>query len=478
MEMGRRSPGRGKRSRVTAWLPDIGLLREHHDYCTWATDAAPIYHVASMLTSMASVCADQAQVIIDDTPYPLHVWTMLVGRSSQDRKTTSAQLAISRIQNAFDGRVLQIYGSPEAIINDLVANPCVTLFVPEGQAFFEQREAGYWRHARGLFMDLYDYKTKFERRLVRETITVHNPRVSILAATARPLLERYTRDTDWLGGFLARFLMISGEAMTFQPKRRSNPVAERRIEQLVHNVFHGDWGTMGCTSGAAKVLDDFAYEIHSELESFPEGLHPSLSRLPDTARRIAGLYEIARQADKPPSGKGRTVLVTSASAECARALCRASRDHALASLAETTISDPWKKTCQRVEGLIRRAGVAGLKRSVLMRKTRMRVRDFDEALRGLFEEHTIRVETRRPSGSGRPSQYYVHKDARADIEKQAASQPVGSAVYICIDDASKTDISGLRQYQGAPLGVGSVYDPDDDDDGGGGSAPGSGGFKN
>ncbi len=417
---------------------------------------------------MASVCADQSQLIIEDTPYPLHIWTMLVGRSSQDRKTTSAQLAISRITAKWAHRVIQIHGSPEAIVNDLVVNPCVTLYVPEGQAFFEQREAGYWKHARGMFMELYDYKTKFERKLVRETITVKNPRVSILAATARPLLERYTKDTDWLGGFLARFLMIGGDPQKFQPKRRTNISTEQRIEHLIHNVFSTDWGTMGCTSGAAKVLDDFSYEIHKEMEAFPAGLHPSLSRLADTARRLAALYEIAYQADSPPK-KGRTVVVSAYSAECARDLCRASRDHALAGLADTTVSDVWMKNLQRVETIIRQSGPAGILRMIITRKTRLRARDLDDLLRTLLEGGLIRIQIRPPSGAGRPANVFVHKDAQGDTDRRATysvAQSLGAGMFISWQDPNKTDISGLPLFKGPPLGVG-FHDPDDGSGSGG-----------
>lgn len=319
-------------------------------------------------------------------------------------------------------------------------------------------------------MDLYDYKTKFERKLVRETITVKNPRVSILAATARPLLERYTKDTDWLGGFLARFLMIGGEPRTFQPKRRTNPALEQRIEHLINNVFKTEWGTMGCTSGAATVLDEFSYEIHSELDAFAAGLHPSLSRLADTARRLAALYEIAYQADSPPK-KGRTVVVSAYSAECARDLCRASRDHALASLAETTVSDVWMRNLQRVENIIRGAGLAGILRMIVTRRTRLRARELDDLLRTLLEGGDIRIEVRRPSGAGRPANVFVHKDAQGDQDRRAAyavAQSLGAGMFISWQDPNKTDISGLPLFKGPPLGVG-FHDPDD---GSGGSGVG------
>jgi hypothetical protein len=454
---------------MPTWLPDSGLLREHHDYGIWATDAPPIYHVASMLTAMASVCADNALLIIKDKPYPLHIWTMLVGRSTQDRKTTSGQLAISRVESKVEGRVKQVYGSPEGLLQDLATNvksACATLYIPEGQSFFEQQSAGYWRHARGMFMELYDYRKKpFERKLVREVVRLNNPRVSILAACARPILEHHTREADWLGGFLARFLMISGDPLPLLLSPRSSATSEARIEQLIMNIMRTGWGNLGCTSGALRIFEDFTREIHVDMDSFPPGIHPSLGRLPEMAKRFAGLYEISAQATNPPP-KGTVTLVTPQSAEHAVALCRASREDALVSLSELATAPGHSRDVARVAIKIRRAGIGGLTRSEIGRAQRdIRSRDLDDILRRLLDEYEVQMSIRRSTGAGRPSTIYVHNQSTADAKKLAAQMartPKAGGAWVPLDPSLGTvDISSLPAFDGPDPGV--AYDPDEPD---------------
>lgn len=449
---------------MPAWLPKSGLIREHHDYGIQCTDAPPIYHVAAMLTSIASVCADTARLVVDNHPYPLHVWSMLVGRSTSDRKTTASRMAISRIENITQERVRRIYGSPEGILQSLVVHPCITLYVPEGGAFFAQREASYWKHARDIFMDLYDYTTVFERRLVKETLKVNNPRISILAACAYPLLERYTRDTDWLGGFLARFLLIAGEPLPFKRRPSSDPNIEAGIERQITNIFQKDWGNMAMTTGARRVLDDFAAEIHRDGNMFPVGIGPSLNRLPETAHRLAALYEIASHAaSPPPSG---AVLVKTESATCAAALCRASRDDALVRISGLTEKAGVSRELADLETLIRRSGLGGLTRTELLRRLRIHARDLDKLLHTLSEAELVEYIVGRNT-RGRTATRYVHVEAKADIErlKQPVAPQASTSSWIDLSGTSAPQIDSLPEFTGVKPWV--AYGSDEDDDDGG-----------
>ncbi|KKL55932.1 hypothetical protein LCGC14_2250470 [marine sediment metagenome] len=147
--------------------------------------------------------------------------------------------------------------------------------------------------------------------------------------------------------------------------------------------------------------------------------------------------------------------------------------HALAGLADTTVSDVWMKNLQRVETIIRQAGPAGILRMIITRKTRLRARDLDDLLRTLLEGGLIRIQIRPPSGAGRPANVFVHKDAQGDTDRRATysvAQSLGAGMFISWQDPNKTDISGLPLFKGPPLGVG-FHDPDDGSGSGGGVGP-------
>ncbi len=420
------------------WLPSTGLVRLHHDYATYCTDAPPVYHVASILSAISAACADTAKLIYKGVPHPLNVWVMLLGKSSSDRKTTAARLALDHLEHVTPQRIQRIYGSPEGFTKLLQQEPCSVLYVPEGGSFFGQTSSSYWRHAKGMFMDLYDYTTEFKRKLSHEEIVVHNPRLTILSACALQLLDHHSNLTDWLGGFLPRFLLISGERTEFKASEQADPQRRDLIRTLLDRVYKSPRGVMACSSAAEKILDDFAYEIFNEISDFPDNLHPLLNRLPPTAIRCSALYEIAAQAGQPPAG---STVISAASARCAVALCRASRDYTHRGLAEITEDQGPRRDMTRVESLIRATGVAGIPRQNLFRATRMRKHILDPIIDALLEGELIDIQRARTSTKS--GTIYVHVRAKEDAVRQVrngADDPTAKISIVVIGD--EEDIPG------------------------------------
>jgi len=404
---------------MTAWLPSGGLVRLHHDYGTHCTDAPPIYHVASILSAISTACADNGKLIYKGVPHPLNIWTMLLGKSSSDRKTTAARLAIDHLESFLPERVQRVYGSPEGFTKLLQQNPCSLLYVPEGGAFFGQTSSSYWRHAKGMFMDLYDYTDAFKRQLVNEEIVIENPRLTILAATALQLLDHHSNLTDWLGGFLPRFLMVSGERQQFRPSEQSDEIRKAQIRGDLRRIYQRSWGPIAVSSAAEKVLDDFSYEVYQDLPKFAENLHPLLNRLSPSAIRLAALYEIAESGSKPAHGP---LMVSPRSAKYAVALCRDSRDKTFSRIAEITEDHGPARDMTRVETVIRSAGIAGIQRQSLFRSVRMRKQILDGIIETLLEGESIDV--RRATGAGRTATIYFHVEAQDDAVRSAKNKTI------------------------------------------------------
>ncbi len=417
-----------------------------------------------MLTALSAACADSAMVILHGTPHPLNLWTMLVGASTTDRKTTATKLAVDRLEqiDSTARRIQRIFGSPEGFLEALAEEPCSLLYISEGAAFFEQREASYWRHAKGMFMDLYDYTPMFRRRLAKREIEIENPRLSILSACAQPLLDHHSKMTDWLGGFLPRFLMIMGEKTEFRPSLRTNRVAEKQIEDQIFKVWNHNWGPISVSSAAQHTLESFSYEINAEMEAFPQNLHPALNRLPESTIRLSALYEIAQFSADPPNG---IVMVSNTSAQHAVALCRASRDAALMPLAELTEGRTVARELTRIETVIRQMGLAGLSRTKILRNAHIHARQLDEILTTLTERESVYTRhDQKTSKNGRPKTVYVHVEAKSDAVRAAtniAIDPEPGAVWISLDGEHPDRIDGL-----APSAVDENGDPlpEPDDD--------------
>lgn len=423
------------------WLPKTGLIREHHDYGIWATDAPPIYHVAALLPAIGALVADDAILMIDDTPYPLNVWTMLVGRSTQDRKTTAASMAIRYVQRLYEHRVFSPYGSPEGILRTLVEAPCACLYAPEGGNLFDQLNASYWRHARGMFMQLYDYNEKYTRKLSNEVMTIENPRLSMLVACAKSILAHSTIESDWHGGLMARFLMVSGAPLSFQTKYRRSERVEQRLTDLARNIYKTQWGPMLATTGACQVFDKFSYDVHIAIDKYPEIVQPAIARLPDMAKRIAALYTLALHAENPPP-VGHVTLVDSESASHAVALCAVSCEETLLKTG-AEIGGRTLIGTARLENIVREAGVHGIARSELLRRTGLTAAQMTQAVAILESEGTISAMRQgRREGPGRPKTIYVHASAEADVTHKKAA--TGGRLRFEIDDDLIIDMTDAQ----------------------------------
>jgi hypothetical protein len=452
------------------WLPAQGLIREHYEYALWCTDAPGIYHVASMLTAISAICADSTDLTIAGDHHPLNVWTMIVGRSSLDRKTTSTRLAIDRIRPTVPNRVHTIYGSPEGFLTAVAEQPCGVLYIPEGASFFEQREASYWRHGKSILMDLYDYTPELRRKLARSEVVIRKPRLSILSACAQPLLEYHTKLTDWLGGFLPRFLLIAGPKEHERPTTRADRQIEGHIESMLYQTYNASWGALACSSGAIAILQEFSTEIARGIDNFPPGIHPALARLPEAAIRMSALYEIG-MADRSRlahmQATQRITLVTPTAARHAVALCRASRDDALLPLAELTAGGGVGRDILRVETLIRSAGIAGIKRKHLMRRTHMLSRDLDKVIETLTQQEAIDLRVANQSGRpGRPAIVYTHTEAQADALRQARGEasPHEVTPWVCVEGTDAHQLAGLASLDEDDDILPSNDDGDDDSD--------------
>jgi len=429
---------------VPAWLPTSGLVREHHDYGVYATDAPAIYHAASILTTISTACADTAVLILDGAPHALNIWTMIVGQSSVDRKTTATRLAVDRLEAVLERRIQRIFGSPEGFISALQDEPTSLLYISEGASFFEQRDASYWRHAKGMFMDLYDYSPMFRRRLAKTELVIEHPRLSILSACALTLLDHHSKLTDWLGGFLPRFLMIMGDKTEFLPATRADKTAEKSIEDQIFNIHNHNWGPISISSLARQTLEQFSYEIYQDLSAYPDNLHPALNRLPEASLRLAAIYEIASQAAQVPRG---VLMVTNTSAQHAVALCRESRDVALLRLAELAEGNGVSRELMNIETLVRRSSLAGVSRSDILRGAHIHADHLDRIIHTLVERDSITVGS-RPSKRGPQRTVYIHAQARADQVRASRNQaidPEPTAFIAVLDLSQPDDLRGVAE---------------------------------
>lgn len=289
-------------------VPRAGYVLEHVVYGTHMSDAPAIYHVGSALGVLATLVADRLIACVGDTPIPLHLWILLVGRSQLDRKTTSTKLTERLISELAPERLLPTEGSPEGLLEHLMTNgACGLLYYGEFDRLLSLLESRYWQHARGLLMDLYDkdnptplrrkLTSKIEggKRTVQEMV-VHSPRVSLLSACALSLLE-HARPSDWTGGFYRRMLMLYNTRTRFQVFEDRSPVTERRLQQLLEQItafaIAHEGRVVGYDDDARRLYCKWAIKHDIIALAAHPVIQGSLGDAPARVLRVAALYAIS-----------------------------------------------------------------------------------------------------------------------------------------------------------------------------------------
>ncbi len=180
-----------------------------------ATDAPFEYGEAAALMTLASIAVGRRELDYGSGIRP-NLFMMLAGDSSVARKSTSVGLAKKLLKDVDDQRVGPRDYTVEGLLkwmgekdpNTKKTRNKVTLFAEEFGADLARMEAYAGTMATD-FCALYDGESFEKVRAKSGMFRVERPRVNLFAACAYPLLKRYVRPRDWMGGFFMRFLFVA-----------------------------------------------------------------------------------------------------------------------------------------------------------------------------------------------------------------------------------------------------------------------------
>jgi hypothetical protein len=195
-------------------VPASGYVRQYTEYAIQCTDAPPLYHILSATAVVSAAVSPHLDLIFQNEMHPLHLFILIVGDSSESRKTSAIKRAVRVADPVFakqsglgDRLWWPTISSPEGIIEELIREPNRLMLLSEWTDM--QRlsgRAGYWQHGQELWNLIYDAQDMVRARS-KEKRSIQRPRVSILAASTPSLIDHATQPIDWDGGKMARYLM-------------------------------------------------------------------------------------------------------------------------------------------------------------------------------------------------------------------------------------------------------------------------------
>jgi Protein of unknown function (DUF3987) len=191
-------------------LPAQSFLRNYVFYGTNLTDANAVCHIAGGLALLTQTVPDDLCARLGPRLFG-NIYTMVVGPSTESRKTSAVSLAREVMIDALPGRVVENPGSEEGLQESLGLQPRQLHVYEEWGNFLQESLHGYQQKIKTCYALAYD-GSPIGHRLVsggKNKVTRFpclKPRLSLLAAVATDYLSRYTEPVDWTGGFFARFL--------------------------------------------------------------------------------------------------------------------------------------------------------------------------------------------------------------------------------------------------------------------------------
>jgi hypothetical protein len=234
-------------------LPQDSFIRSYVELVTSFSDTHIAHHLVGALSVMSQLVPPYIGFPFGGTPIRANFFGLLVG-SSGSRKTVAVSLAKRVLERAGLSTAAQP-ASREAFIDSLKERQKTLVAYTEfGDFLATSAAASYLAPMRTALNDAADCSPLTREKVSyrkdgteKKDIRGHqNPRVSLLAATAPNFLNDHTTETDWAGGFFARFFITDYEreyddmALPEDGGRRLDDCA--RYVQLANFAWNGHPG--------------------------------------------------------------------------------------------------------------------------------------------------------------------------------------------------------------------------------------------
>lgn len=217
------------------------FIEAYVKYASSLTDAPKLYHKGLAYT-LLSCCVGRTRINVSpEAKYP-NIWLIEVGLSGVTRKTVSKNLALQILPD----EVNKLAGdfSPEAFLDMLENYDEGVIVRDEFSGFSAQCRKDYMASTKELLAILYDCPEEYERTLKSGQVKVEKVFFNLISATTPTGFKKYASISDFLTGFLSRFLIIYGEQN--ERKWRRKLTFEDEVERLklkewltkVYDVFH------------------------------------------------------------------------------------------------------------------------------------------------------------------------------------------------------------------------------------------------
>ena len=353
--------------------PTTGALATYLKMAATCTDAPEMYHLGAGMIVLSSILGSHIYLKYGPGKLYPNLWIALVGRSSLDRKSTVIRIARRELKEIDKQAGLPSEFSRERLEELMKTTNHGTMFWFEMSNALSLLERDYMSGTKAMLTEWYD-GDPYSRQTKQGGIEIDATPLSILAGTTLEWWEASMRRSDLAGGFLPRWNVISCTA-----KGESDPFPPHPPQALLEEVKAGFSaasyleGEVTFSESARKAYSNWYRLAEKSALGLEVALHAVWSRLSTACLKFAMIYAAAegrtdiQEADLKKSAELSAYFMTTT--------------HALLGRLAT---DRESQDVREAGDIIRAAFPEPIKRSDLMRKSRLSARRLDGALKTLM----------------------------------------------------------------------------------------------
>jgi hypothetical protein len=393
------------------------FLQHWRTYVEKITDTPSEFIEASGLACLSGIAMGRRWISRGSEIRP-NLFVMLVAGSTNDRKSFGVEKAKQMLHDVDPERVGPDDFTVESLCGlmavpkkpDLPSRNVQWIGIEEFGTYLAQTSS-YNATASAALCKLYDGSSFSRIRQGTGFQLIEKPRLTIFAACAFGMFERYCDPKDWNTGFYARFLFVP--PMTRRPTQDMQPGASIYDEEIcrayltdLKNEIAAYPGAMAILPEAEDLFRSFAASFRlMELSDITDpAIQASHARLMITTIKLALLYQIDLNPGQPigPIAMERACAFTKVGWFGFK--------YAYGGAA----GDDFSRIMRRALDAISAAGPSGIQRSILMRRFHLEAKQMENIIKAMLANQLVTIrEEPVPGGRGRGSkrQFFVATEA-------------------------------------------------------------------
>lgn len=382
-------------------IPPDGFLPDYIGYFGEQTDAPRLFHLMLGYVTVAAILGNRVYfTLAGDKLFP-NIWAVVIGGSGAGRKSTSLNKSRGCVSAVDSKAIFPADFTTEALLDLLAVIPQGVFYHSEFRSLYGMLSKDYMSGAKALLTELYDSPAEYRRETKGKSILIKQPVISMASATTTQWLTSRNSEDDFGGGFLARFLFVpvfKRERSLALPDAPDPRRFSRLVQQLQRIREKYPIPVEARYTMAAREMYIDWYEKFDALEPFADTpLAPFHARYQAAVHKLAMLYTVTTGGAIGEMDMAAVVYATGTVDFITKSLLILYDRHLTFGKADEAM--------KKVTDLIPEK--EAILRSELLKRSRMKMKDFDEIILTLLE--TDRITTETVKGKGRTGCAYRRK---------------------------------------------------------------------